>query len=514
VFSSLGLSLNQQLKPNEFSQGNPKGVLAMRLEACSKRSFDSIKTFLMLFAIAALFYTFRLGSWSLGASDAYSALAASQSSFSEVIEQALRFDPGKPPFYQVLLHCFVGLFGSNETSLRIFSVIFALVALLPLYSLAVSMFGSETALATVAIWAVNPLALILGRWARMYSLFIAAVLMSMLTFWRVREQATMGRVAAFAVCAALVLYTHLCGLLFVGIEAAVLIRDFYRGHRALCSWAGLVIAFALFMPFLSLEALQTRELLFGHWLDWIGIAHFGWSLSKTLMALVAVAVILALAFGPQFETDEREPVRFCALWLIMPIVALSAISIIVRPVFAPRYVAPAAPGLALLVARGLKVFGARVRNLSTTAIATAFAVLFFFCQAGRYEPWLDIARQVAAAGPAQPVFFESPLYARGIRARVKIDEGFDTDFPEGYFRVPFDYYFKGPNPRCVIDPFDPARARHEISDAAVKAGGAWLISGSSDLIARSEMPEPARFRISRVLHTAITTLYHLVALPQ
>ena len=77
--------------------------------------------------------------------------------------------------------------------------------------------------------------------------------------------------------------------------------------------------------------------------------------------------------------------------------------------------------------------------------------------------------------------------------------------------MPFDYYFKGANPRGVINPFDPACTRRELSSAALGAGGAWLISGSSDLMATAEMPQAVRFRITKVLHTEDTSLYHLVA---
>jgi hypothetical protein len=237
-------------------------------------------------------------------------------------------------------------------------------------------------------------------------------------------------------------------------------------------------------------------------------------MSKTLMVLVAVALMLVLVFGSQLESDNREPVRFCVLWLTIPILALGGVSITLRPVFSPRYIAPAAPALALLTARALEIFGGRVRNLSTAGIVTAFTVLFFFCRAGRYEPWRDIARQVAAGGSAQPVFFESPLEAQGIRNRAEGDEEFDTDFPTGYFKVPFDYYFKGPNSRRVINPFDAARARQEIGDAVVEVGGAWLVSGSNELNTRKEIPESAHFRTRRVLQARDVSLYHLVILPQ
>jgi uncharacterized membrane protein len=475
---------------------------------------EGIEAFLMVLAIAALFYGFRLGSWSLGGSEAYSALAASQDSVGAVVEQALRFDPGKPPLYQILLHWFVGLFGCSETSLRAFSAICALATLILLYSLGVSMLGPRAALAAVVICALNPFAFILGQWARMYSMFICTVVASMLTFWRVRQQANRSRLAAFAICATLMLYTHLCSLLFAGVEVAVLTRDFYRGRRAAAPWAGLAIAFAPFMPFLPTAVAQARGMLFTHWLDWIGSAHAVPAWYRAAAVVVAALLVLGLVFGRQFESDDREPLRFCALWLLIPVITLGAASIVVRPVFSPRYVAPAAPALALLIANGLGLFGARIQNLAATSIATAFVVLFFFYRARQYEPWHDIAQAVTATGTAQPVFFESGLVVSDSSGTVQASQSFNSGFPEGYFRVPFDYYFKGPNPRETIDPSNPVRAREQIAEAAARAGGAWLISGKTDVTARSEMPNSGRFRIDRILHHDYATLYQIVPLTQ
>jgi 4-amino-4-deoxy-L-arabinose transferase-like glycosyltransferase len=483
----------------------------MNIEACEEGSLHSVRGFVALFALAAVVYTFRPGNWSLGASEAYSALAASQGSFAGVIQQALRFDPGKPPLYQLLLHCFVAQFGNSEASLRAFSVIFAVLALPPLYFLSFRMFGPNIGFTTVAIWALNPIAFVLGQWARMYSLFIATVVIDMLSFWRVREHATKGRIGVAGVCNALVLYTHLCGLLFVAVVALVLVRDFYRGRRALGPWQSLALAFALFLPFLPLETFQVRQLLLGHWLDWIGIAHLGWTLRKTVGVIATLAIMFVLVFGPQLENDEREPVRFCAIWLALPTLVLSDVSVIVRPVFALRYMAPAMPALALLTARGFEGLGTKVRNLSIAAVLMAFGVICFYCKADRYEPWQDIAREVATAGPEEVVFFESPLDLGVTQERTGEEPTVDKDFPAGYFKVPFDYYFKGPNPRRIIDPFDPIRSGEEIGAAASYAGGAWLVSGSENN-GRLELPTTSRFLIRKVLQARDTCLYHVVAL--
>jgi 4-amino-4-deoxy-L-arabinose transferase-like glycosyltransferase len=476
-----------------------------------KNELHDHQALLVVLTCAAILYGFRLGSWSLGGSEAYSALVASQSNVGAVVEQALLFDPGKPPLYQILLHWFAALFGSHETSLRAFSAIFALVAPILLYPLALSMFSPEAALAAVVIWAFNPLAFILGQWARMYSMFICTVVASMLSFWRVREQGSGLRIVIFAGCSTLMLYTHMCGLLFSAAQAGVLVRDTYYGRRRAAAWAGLALALVMFGPFLPTEIAEARGMLFTHWLDWIGPAHPVSSMHKIVTACAAGLAVVALIFGPRFESDGREPLRFCVIWLMIPLIAFAAASIIVRPVFSPRYAAPALPALALLLGRALASFSPRIRNLSAAGVAVVFAVLCSFYSAARYEPWRDVARQVKAAGIAEPVFFETGLVVSDGTAAETVS-GFASGFPEGYFRVPFDYYFNGPNVRKVINPLSPASAREQIADAALHNGGAWLISGKISVIARAEMPNSDQFRIDQLLHHDYATLYHIVPL--
>jgi hypothetical protein len=232
---------------------------------------------------------------------------------------------------------------------------------------------------------------------------------------------------------------------------------------------------------------------------------------KVATASTAGLAVVALIFGPRFESDSREPLRFCTIWLLIPLVAFGAASIIVRPVFSPRYAAPALPALALLLGRAPASFGPRIRNLSAPGIALVFVVLCSSYSAARYEPWRDVAGKVEAAGIAEPIFFESGLVVSDGSAAETVT-GFASGFPKGYFRVPFDYYFNGPNARKVIDPLKPASAREQIADAASHSGGAWLVSGKIGVIARAEMPNSDDFRIEQLLHHDYATLYHIVPL--
>ncbi|HEV3109531.1 MAG TPA: hypothetical protein VGY99_03475 [Candidatus Binataceae bacterium] len=81
---------------------------------------------IILFFAAAVVYCFGLGR-TLGASEAYSALAASQPTIQMVAQNAMSLDPGKPVLYHLVLHYFSACFGAGEASLRAMSIIFGLI---------------------------------------------------------------------------------------------------------------------------------------------------------------------------------------------------------------------------------------------------------------------------------------------------------------------------------------------------------------------------------------------------
>ena len=120
---------------------------------------------------------------------------------------------------------------TGEAALRAFSAAFGLAAVMLVYALADDLFGAETALIAAILWAFNPLALIVARWARMYSMFIALTLGSLLAMRKVEQRPNTPRVATLAVLGAAMLYTHLGAALMLAAEAALLVRDRWRGRR-------------------------------------------------------------------------------------------------------------------------------------------------------------------------------------------------------------------------------------------------------------------------------------------
>jgi hypothetical protein len=455
-----------------------------------------------LMLAAAILYSLHLRR-PLDSSEAYTALAAGQNTCAAVVHIAMRFDPGKPPIYQIALHYLERTFGDGEMLLRLPSVLASMANIALLLALGGAIFEPAVGLAAALIWAVNPLAIIFAAWARDYALVIMFSLAQLLVFWKLRDRRCSG--AMVIVCGLLgaaMLYVHLCTALILFAEGTLLIGAAWRRERTRQQWIALGLALLLFAPIVPAIVTQMRSVMVGHLYDWIGFAHQSSLLRKALACAGAALAVAALMFTPRFEADNHEPIRWCIGIGLIPPVVLIAGSVAVRPMFAIRYLAPSVAILVLLVARLLAFFSARTFRLSAVGIA-AFLAFLYPCY-GWYEPWRDIARAVSSGSPNEPVFFE-PIFTDPKDPLTDRGQG----FPQGFFRPAFDHYFSGPNPRRVVDPSKPEQARQTIAQGAARAGGAWLVSMFDEVQARAELPTKC-FSIEKRVVSHDTILFHVV----
>ena len=223
---------------------------------------------LAVLGLAAGTYAYSLNR-SLAANEAYSALAAFQPSIGLVAQNAIRFDPGKPVLYHILLHWFCGIFGHSEASIRAMSMFFGVASLALLIALGQDLFGFGIGIVAALLWAFNPQALATARVGRMYSLFAALALAHVWAISRLRHRQTPGASALAGLAGGAMLYTHLDGVLIIAADCVVVVREFRRDGRSL-TLPAVIFSILLFLPFFPFAVAQTRALLFAHWLDWIG----------------------------------------------------------------------------------------------------------------------------------------------------------------------------------------------------------------------------------------------------
>ncbi|HLH77519.1 MAG TPA: glycosyltransferase family 39 protein [Candidatus Binataceae bacterium] len=452
--------------------------------------------------LSAGVYFYRLGK-PLGSPEAYSALAASASSVGQAIRVALEYDPGKPPLYHLSLHLFAACFGISETSLRAFSGLWAMATVSLTYLLGCELFDPATAVCAAALWASNPLTFFFARWARMYTMFIA---LSTALFWLLlrlrRNPDSRATTAGLALVATLLLYTHLLALLFVGAATAILLRDVFTGRLATAPWIALAAALIVFAPFAPVEVAQGRELLTTHWMDYLGALSQHSLLTRGLALALSLALVTGLLMFPRRKSGN-EALRFCAVWLFLPVAAMACGSILIRPMLEVRYVAPVGPAAALLLAALLAHWGSKARNLITTALVGLSVATFIPYMQITPEPWPQIA-QLVSQHPGQPVIFEKGLTV--VHNRRRVDSSV-TAFSRGYFRAVFDYYCHSSNPRLTIDPAAPDLALQILATNVRRAGGGWLIAGR--LQSAFELARRANLTATRILGDQEMVLYRI-----
>ena len=480
--------------------------------------------FAMLLVVAASMYFFQLGRAGFDDAEAYSAYIASRETLRAVFEASLQLDPGKGGgLYVAALHWYSAICGTGEVALRAFSAAFALASVILVFALGDELFGPETALIAAVLWAFNPVLLIVARWARMYSMFIALTLGSLLAMRKLERHPNALRVAAVGIVGTAMLYTHLGGALFLAAEAALLVHDRWRGRAILPGCIGLAIALVLFAPIAPVSLAQLHSSALGHRFDWIGSASGTPLALKIAASGVAFMMGLILLFGPAMPfdqaaancADDSEPMRWCAIWSILPMLALMVGSLVLHPMFEIRYVVPALAGLAILAAAVFHFAQIRIRNLATVAIASAFLIgaILFHLYRPPFDLWRRIAREVEAANsPSQAVFFEAG-YVMGVGQATDLNpESLIEVLPEGYLRIPFDYYFGGRNPQCAINPFRSTLAREQLARSARRDGGSWLVSHLNDEDLACELTSPDTFDRIRVSYdqSVSVSLYHIV----
>jgi hypothetical protein len=448
-----------------------------------------LEIFAAIFVAAGLIYSFHLGTNALGASEAFSAWSAAKPGIAAIAQTPVLHEPGKFLFYYAALHYYTRIFGLSEISLRSMSVIFSLATLALVFALGCEMFDERTALAAAAIWAFNPFAVAFAHTARMYPMLIAIALAHLLTLLRVRSRpGIMGGIGCGILGAAMP-YTHMAGLLILGAEAAILLRDLARGRRDTIAWMAIILAGVLFVPYIPYAIRQSQQMIYGQWLDYLGPAYNYPLAVKAAAALVAAAVTLWLVFGRAVERDRNEPIRALVAWIGLPALAFVVGSVILHPMLNLRYLSPGLAASSLLIAAVIGAASVKWRNLLAAGFVVACLLMLPFAQS-KPQPWRDLAGQVTAGGASEPVFFESGFVSNENTANVP-----NGGFPFGFYSVPFNYYFKGTNPRIAIPGYDPDTARLTIEERVSSAGGGWLVSWKDSNSVNSELPDPKRFRV-------------------
>jgi hypothetical protein len=288
---------------------------------------------------------------------------------------------GSPPLYYLMLHVWMSVFGSSETSTHSLSLLFGLLSIPVGAWVAWSLFGRRAALITAVLLSLNPFLTAYSQETRMYTLMVLLGMFATAGFMHGFIYRRRKYLILFAVCQALMLYTHAWGIFF-GVGAAVALIPVWRlseDRRALIrdavlSFGGAGVLFLPWLPTLLYQASHTGS-------PWDSSPNFGApvQISRNLMggdrATTALVLAASIGLAALWTRTSRRTRSAQAMWvmILMPVGTLAFGWLVSRfsPAWQYRYFAPILPALLLLAGWGL----ARAKGVGL--IALALTVIFW-----------------------------------------------------------------------------------------------------------------------------------------
>jgi len=338
---------------------------------------------------------------------------------------ALRHD-GSPPGYYLLLHYWMGLFGTGTRAVRALPAVLSVLTLGVAWRLGNAVGGRRVGAILVVVLACNPFALRYGTENRMYAFVMLLAAGVLLAVVRTLQHPSLRRLLCLGLLSGLLLLAHYWAIYLVGALAAVLLVASWRGpvrsnaRMALLAVAAGGLLFLPWAPSFVFQALHTGT----PWATPINTSLFLWTLGEfagwerrlgaalfaaycCTLGLVLVAVALRWSRRGRRVADVvgwRRPVpgsRFvlptAAVFVITLALALVG-GLVAHSAFAFRYASVVLPALVLLVALGIAaVDRTRLGRTAGSAVLAAVAVLGTVTGAEQVNAQRTQAIQVATA---------------------------------------------------------------------------------------------------------------------
>jgi mannosyltransferase len=360
---------------------------------------------------------FRLGSRSLWGDEAFSVTLAGRplGEFWRVVTGS----QANMSLYYLLLKGWT-TFGQDETTVRALSLTAAALTVPALFVAAERLFDRRVAILAVLLLAVNPFFLRYGQEARSYSLVLLLATAATAVFVVLEERPYGGRAElAYVVLGALAMYAHFFAAFVLAshLLALAIVRRPLRAQVVRLACVGVLsLPLALFVLFR--DAGQVSHLTRPTPADVRDALTQLAGGTGPLLLLYGLAALVAL--WSWFRTRERWrcwPLTVAVSWAATPVVGAIVISL-GKPLFAPRFLTIALPGIALVVAAGL----ARLRPAATLA-ALLLVVALSVVQVARVQ------------GRPQEDFRAATAYVLDNAA-----PGDAIAFYRTSRRIPFEYY--------------------------------------------------------------------------
>jgi hypothetical protein len=329
-------------------------------------------------------------------------------SFGDLFHTLIEID-AHPPLYYLLLKVW-SVVGTDEFSLRMFSVLLGVAALPLMYRIAARFGGPYVGLGAMMLLVFSPYHVLFSQEARSYSLLFLLCLCALELFLSLRENPVRWKWIALSAVSAGILYTHYMGAFFLlSLGAGALLywnRPAGFGKRYLIAMSGGAL---LFLPWIPAFMGHITRIDQDFWIGYPTLNEFFWSMGELVvyqhpiggtMAWTLVLPFYVLACLVPAATRKREHV-FLLILLFLPVAAELLVSLR-RPVFYPRTFFYVLAPLFVLVMTAVSALGRIPRNALLVFLVGSFLPgLLYIRDVDQKENWrdaTDLCRSIVEGG--------------------------------------------------------------------------------------------------------------------
>ncbi|MFA5134270.1 MAG: glycosyltransferase family 39 protein [Patescibacteria group bacterium] len=279
------------------------------------------------------------------------------------------------PLYYLMLHGWIGMFGSGAVAAKMFSLLMSLGSILAMYFLGRLLFSKTVGLVASLLLSVSSIDILLSGDVRAYTLLIFLTIACVYHFWQYVRSRKLSVLVLFSACSVLAVYTHYQAWLVV-LALNLFIFVFYKHHSIpVRQWLLAQVAVVLsFVPWILYSVIPNlRDGIFGtSWTNLIQQQYsrlmvFDMPLNFMLMprftdnaafqlgilwyTLFFIAIVFAaVSFRRGHFTIDKQHVPERILLLVLLLIPLCAFFVFVVPV--PKYYVVAAIPLYVIAAYG------------------------------------------------------------------------------------------------------------------------------------------------------------------
>jgi mannosyltransferase len=291
----------------------------------------------------------------------------------------LRHD-GSPPLFYMLLHVWMSIFGASEGATHALPLLFGLLTIPAGMWAGWSLFGRRAGIYAAVLFAFSTFLTAYAQETRMYELMGLLGLLATAAYLHAFVYRRRRYLIMFAICQALMLYTHAWGMFF-GAGALLALIPLWRVSEdrrglvrdAVLAFGGAGILFLPWLPNFIYQATHTGA-------PWAPPPRLGAPvlISRDLMGgdRITVALVLAavIGFASLVSRAQRRTREGRALWTLIALpfatLLLAWLASQITPAFVSRYFAPILASILLLAAWGA------ARSGIVGLVAIVLSVLF------------------------------------------------------------------------------------------------------------------------------------------